>query len=215
MKQTILALIMLLASMMTSNAANKVYYVVQGSYSSLEKATDANELEAPIYEVTTNGKTVYRLCPACFYSKEDAQEYARAVKQALGKDAWVSTCNGLEKCVYGSDMNDVTPMKATPKSTTIYYVVGGSYSSLAAAREYNKKCPDSLEATIIKSTVKGKTMYRAVVGCYLDKDEAHKDANLINENYKTDFWVLPSKGRAKVAEYGVNLRGSIIWLDPK
>lgn len=214
MKKLLLAIAFIAASLVC-NAGDKVYYVVTGSYSTLENAGKNNEGDAPIYEVEAGGKTVYRVCPVSFYNAADAKEYARGMKQALNVDAWVSPCDGLAKCVWASDMDELAPLKDCPKSTTLYYVVGGSYSSLENAKQHNTNCPDGLEGSVLETTVKGKKAYRVALGCYRSKAEAQKSAREKNDLYGTSFWVWPCKGRARVAHYGVSLRGTLIWLEAK
>lgn len=84
----------------------KVYYLVCGSYSSLEKAKEASEfmsevLYYPVYKTTVNGKTVYRLCCECYYSKKKAQARAKELMGMVFNDSiWVWESNGLANCVY-------------------------------------------------------------------------------------------------------------------
>lgn len=82
-----------------------VYYVVMGSYNTLEAAKASlrdvpDGFETPIYEAKANGRTVYRHCISCSYSKGKAQADARFVKDHYLRDAWVWPSRGLAKCVY-------------------------------------------------------------------------------------------------------------------
>lgn len=82
----------------------KVYYVVVQSFSTLEGAKEflricPDAIEGPIYEASTKGKKVYRVCVACYYKKSDAAENARAINEFLNIGAWVWSNNGLAKCV--------------------------------------------------------------------------------------------------------------------
>ena len=83
----------------------KVYYLVCGSYSSLEKAKEASEnmsevLFYPVYKTTAKGKTVYRLCCECYYSKKKAQARAKELKDMVFNEIWVWESNGLANCMY-------------------------------------------------------------------------------------------------------------------
>lgn len=103
----------------------------------------------------------------------------------------------------------------TSKKSTVYYVVLGSYQSLDNAKEHNVKCPDGLEASIVEVTVNGKACYRAVCDCLYSKAQAQKMARDINEHYKINAWVWPSKTRAKVVLAGTALSGEPITLSPR
>ena len=57
----------------TKKQPRTVYYIVCGSYTSLDKAKKQSEqmsevLFYPVYKTTANGKTVYRLCCECYYN---------------------------------------------------------------------------------------------------------------------------------------------------
>lgn len=70
------------------------YYVVAGSYSSVDeakKAAGSSDLFAGsrVYKTVKDGKTVYRLCPFEFSSKSDADRWARDIKNSFKIDAWV------------------------------------------------------------------------------------------------------------------------------
>ena len=84
-----------------------IYYIVCGSYSSLDKAIKMSEQMSevvfyPVYKATTNnGKTVYRLCCECYYNKADAQKDLEGILSGFkGDDWWIWPSNGLAKCVY-------------------------------------------------------------------------------------------------------------------
>lgn len=94
------------AARRTAKKPSKVYYLVCGSYSSLEKAKEASEfmsevLYYPVYKTTVKGKTVYRLCCECYYSKKKAQARARELMGMNFSDSiWVWESNSLANCVY-------------------------------------------------------------------------------------------------------------------
>ena len=83
-----------------------VYYIVCGSYSSLDKAIKQSEqisevLFYPVYKITANGKTVYRLCCQCYYNKADAEKDLEGILSGFkGDDWWIWPSKGLAKCVY-------------------------------------------------------------------------------------------------------------------
>lgn len=96
-----------------------VYYVVMGSYSSLEGAKEAtfnapDGLESPVYEAKVNGKTYYRICVSCYYSKAKAEAEVKFLKEYYGDGFWIWPSKGLAKCVYcpyGLSGERLTPLK--------------------------------------------------------------------------------------------------------
>lgn len=90
----------------TAKKTRTVYYIVCGSYSSLDKAIKQSEMMSevvfyPVYKTTANGKTVYRLCCECYYSREDAQKDLDGIFSGFkGDDWWIWPSKGLAKCVY-------------------------------------------------------------------------------------------------------------------
>ncbi|MBQ3325288.1 MAG: hypothetical protein IJG81_10665 [Muribaculaceae bacterium] len=83
-----------------------VYYIVCGSYSSLDQAIKFCEemSEVVFYEVfeaKANGKTVYRTCCACYYNIADAKKDLNGIYSSFGNgDWWIWPSRGLAKCVY-------------------------------------------------------------------------------------------------------------------
>lgn len=98
---------------------------------------------------------------------------------------------------------------------TLYYIVLGSYQSLDNAKQHNVNCPDGLESSIVKVTVKGKTLYRAVTNCYFSKAKATQMARDINEHYNINAWVWPSNQRPHIVVKGTALSGDPIDLKPQ
>ncbi|MBR3101816.1 MAG: SPOR domain-containing protein [Muribaculaceae bacterium] len=93
------------AAKKTGKKPQKVYYLVCGSYSTLEQAKQASEnmsevLFYPVYKAQVKGKTVYRLCCECFYSKKKALSRAEELKSMFFSEMWVWESNGLAECVY-------------------------------------------------------------------------------------------------------------------
>lgn len=83
-----------------------VYYIVCGSYSSLDNAIEHSEqmsevLFYNVYKTTVNGKTVYRLCCQCYYKEADAKKDLNGILSGFkGDDWWIWPSRGLAKCVY-------------------------------------------------------------------------------------------------------------------
>ncbi|MBO4850210.1 MAG: SH3 domain-containing protein [Prevotella sp.] len=101
----------------SANTKQKVYYVVMGSWSSLEKAKSYYQY-APealeigrIYKTSANGKPVYRIAIACYKSRENAQKKVGSIKKLLGRDAWIWESQGLGQCVYCPKGYDGEPTK--------------------------------------------------------------------------------------------------------
>ena len=87
----------------------KVYYVVLGSYGSLDSALTYNYqrpdgMECWIYKCTAKGKTVYRLCDGCFSTLQKAQsainDWSSGLYGYLFADAWIWKNDGLGNCVF-------------------------------------------------------------------------------------------------------------------
>lgn len=93
----------------TADAAKKskkVYYVVAASFSSFEEAkkTADNLSEVVfycVYKVNVKGKTTYRLCCDCAYSRAVAQDFIDKYGNLTFNDKlWIWESNGLGNCVY-------------------------------------------------------------------------------------------------------------------
>ena len=104
----------------SQKSGKTVYYIVMGSYSSLDNAKEAtfnapDGLESPIYEVKVKGKTYYRICVSCYKSKAKAQEDLNQLKDFYGDRFWIWPSKGLAKCVYcpvglsGERLTPLTP----------------------------------------------------------------------------------------------------------
>ena len=84
-----------------------VYMVVMGSYEHLDEAKKAAEavmqdwLPHVVYKGTSNGKTVYRMCVSCYYSRQRAEGHIKELKPMIpGMDFWVWESKGMPECVY-------------------------------------------------------------------------------------------------------------------
>ena len=90
----------------TKKQPRTVYYIVCGSHSTLKQAIKQSEemsevMFYPVYKTTANGKTVYRLCCQCYYSKADAEKDLEGFLSGFkGDDWWIWPSKGLAKCVY-------------------------------------------------------------------------------------------------------------------
>ena len=103
-----------------SNSQQKVYYVVMGSWPSMEKAKkyyeyvpDALDM-GRIYKTTVNGKPVYRMAIECYSNKQQAQKMVRNIKETFDRDVWIWESQGLGQCVYcpiGYDGNPTKPLQ--------------------------------------------------------------------------------------------------------
>jgi hypothetical protein len=98
----------------------KVFYVVLGSYESLENAIKATGetpdfLLSPVYKAEEKGEVKYRLCCDCYYSKEKALERKQELEELVGNfiTTWIWESDGLAECVYQPkslrDENELIP----------------------------------------------------------------------------------------------------------
>ena len=104
---------------------------------------------------------------------------------------------------------------AASKSTTVYYVVTGSFSTLSGAQEFLKSCHDGLEGPIYVTKSKGHTLYRICPDCFYSKTAAQKCAREINELIENSAWVWSSNGRAKCVYRGIAVNGEPFNLNPR
>lgn len=99
----------------------KVYYVVLSSYTDLAKAKKSTEVlpdaldGSCIYRATEKGKTVYRLCLDCFYSREEAQKLTKSTNDFFDRNCWVWESQGLAPCVYQGISPNGEPARMTPE----------------------------------------------------------------------------------------------------
>lgn len=95
-------------SIMENSSVQKVYYIVLGSYNTLESAQTYNYncsdgMECWIYKCTSKDKTVYRVCFDCFSTSQKAQieiNKWRSYGISWFTDAWIWESDGLGNCVY-------------------------------------------------------------------------------------------------------------------
>lgn len=95
------------SSMKVSGADKKVFYVVVGTYESLDEAKKAMIVQpdaldgSNVYRAKDkNGRTVFRMCPGCYYSRAEAQEQVQALNEYLGIKSWIWESDGVAPCVY-------------------------------------------------------------------------------------------------------------------
>lgn len=108
-----------------SSKTPTVYYVVIGSYSSLQNAIEArNSLmyrtpdwfpPPPIFSAVAKGKDVYRLCSGIFKRKDKAKEQVSSYKNNLGINAWIWKNKGLATCVDRPIDYDGRPVDINPE----------------------------------------------------------------------------------------------------
>ncbi len=128
MKRLALAIAMLLAvvcvwgNSQKKSSSTTIYYVVVGSFTSLEQAQQFNN-NAPgdivygnIYKVKVKGKTTYRVCTNCYYSKAKAQKETKELYDYTGgvTNAWIWPCKGLALCVERGIGNNGEPHSIAP-----------------------------------------------------------------------------------------------------
>lgn len=104
-----------------------IYYVVVGSFEDFNEAVSFNNngpldtVFGNIYTTKVNGRTVYRVCTGCFYSKAKAQAEVRShkafIRQCWGQDgkAWIWANKGLAKCVERGVGNDGSTFSVAPR----------------------------------------------------------------------------------------------------
>lgn len=108
------------ASAKSSNG-QKIYYLVVGSYETLANARKGTGevhdwMACPVYRAEEKGVVKYRLCYACFYTKEKALREKRKLDEVLNgsREVWIWESNGLAECVFrpGSmrDANEPVPV---------------------------------------------------------------------------------------------------------
>lgn len=102
---------------------------------------------------------------------------------------------------------------------TFYYVVNGSYSSLAEAREYNRNCPDFQECWIYKARANGKTVYRMCEACFTSRSKAQAyirelQSNSVYGARYANAWIWPSNGLAQCVEGPPDYSGERSSLPP-
>ncbi len=121
MKRTFLLLFLMLTITLNSDAQRgkrTYYYVVVASYSTLAEARHHNLIcpdfdERWIYKAYVNGRTVYRMCVACFTTRAKAQACIRSMRES---NAWIWPCNGLAQFVegppdYGGDRAELPALR--------------------------------------------------------------------------------------------------------
>lgn len=83
-----------------------IYYIVCGSYSSLNDAIKfcdqmSEVVFYEVFEAKVKGKTVYRACCDCYYNLNDAKKDLEGIYSSFKSDDWwIWPSKGLAKCVY-------------------------------------------------------------------------------------------------------------------
>ena len=103
---------------------SNIYYVVLGSYSSLQNAKNSsNDLwvieegmgTSPVFKGYAKGQTVYRVCNGIFKRKSDAKAHVSDLKNLYGVKAWIWESHGQATCVYRPIDVAGYPMDITPQ----------------------------------------------------------------------------------------------------
>lgn len=97
----------------------KIYYVVLGSFKTLQEAKRFNYnapdgLECNIYKTKVKGKTVYRACCNVFKTANQAHECAREIQKYYGINAWVWPSEGVANCVIQETALSGEPIPVKP-----------------------------------------------------------------------------------------------------
>ena len=103
--------------------------------------------------------------------------------------------------------------KKSSYNGTVYYVIIGSYESLAEANKYLYACPDWMEGPVYKAKANGKTVYRISYGCYRQKKNAQKAVDRLKKSGYTS-WIWPSKGLANCVQTGTYVNDQPYQLVP-
>lgn len=155
---------------LTAKGASKVYYVVVGSHSTLDRAIQQAKSwqgnQPKIYKGVANGKTVYRLCPASFSTNAKAKNYIAS----RGLDAWVWPSAGAASCMW------------SPSGS------GSSYAS-SNSSSYSSKSTSSSTST---------SWLRGTWIIYIDGG-AYMKVKIINDTQLIDYIYLPSRGEMDFA----------------
>lgn len=104
----------------------KLYYVVNGSYDTFEAArqqvdnTPQDWLNPQVFKGTKDGKTVYRVCTDCCYTRAKAQGIIKNYEGFLMAEGifWIWETDGPAECVYipaGYSGEDTTPTIMSPQ----------------------------------------------------------------------------------------------------
>ena len=103
-----------------ANERRTTYYVVIGSYSSLDAIAKAryNMPDAidssPVFLGEKNGTKVYRMCSGFHYDRKAALREVELLKSTFGFTPWIWKSNGHAKCVDRPIGNDGNPVSITP-----------------------------------------------------------------------------------------------------
>ena len=119
----LLAVVCVWSNNQKKSSSKTIYYVVVGSFTSLEQAQQFNN-NAPgdivygnIYKVNIKGKTTYRVCTNCYYSKAKAKKETKELYDYTGgvTNAWIWASKELALCVERGIGNNGEPYSLMPK----------------------------------------------------------------------------------------------------
>lgn len=103
-----------------AKAKRTVYYVVIGSYESLEAVKKARYSMpdgidcSPIFKGVKNGKTVYRMCSGVHDNIAAAKTEVAQLKDVFGFNPWIWTSKGQAECVDRPIGYNGKPVSITP-----------------------------------------------------------------------------------------------------
>lgn len=99
-------------SLRVAGADKKVYYVVIGTYYDLEEAMKAMYYMPDAFDGSNvylakdkKGRTIYRMCLACYYDRNQARELTKSTNELFDISAWIWESDGVAPCVY----NGISP----------------------------------------------------------------------------------------------------------
>lgn len=123
---------------------------------------------------------------------------------------------GFVNSRYASTQPDASLVATPSDSRTIYYVVIGSYSSLASAKAARNYLPDGIDCSPIFIGYKdGKTYYRVCSGMYYSKTAAKEEVDMLSSYYSLSPWIWPSSGSAQCADRPLGYNGTPVSITPE
>ncbi len=99
----------------------------------------------------------------------------------------------------------------------VYYVVVGSYPSLAEAKKAMYAQPDALDGSNVYRAKdnKGRTVFRQCAASYYKRSDAQEHAKGLNDYLEVGAWIWESDGVAPCVYQGIGLNGEPSPLGPR
>ena len=109
---------------------------------------------------------------------------------------------GYVNARYASTQPGADRVGAPADTRTVYYVVIGSYSSLAAAKSArNNIAADWIDCSpIFMGYANGQPVYRICAGIYYSKANAKEYMEHLNSFYGYNAWIWPNQGNAQCVD---------------